>query len=349
MNAYLINGYNPGTLIAETAPAPAAPGRYEVQLALIGTSINPIDTLVARGYGAPLLNPKGRFPVMLGRDAVARVVATGPDITDLQLGQRVLVAASPRIGGTYADLFNLPRQCLAPIDDALSDNALSDTAAAGLGYAGLTALQALAAVNLSADTAHGKQVCINGASGGVGSIAVTLALRWGAIVTAVASRQNREWLQRLGAHDIVDYRDASAMSAINADIIINCATPAGDNHEHDPLMDVLQRRRSPGRAYVTTSNPLLGSVTDSGVIRGLARSGKTYLKKRLAARQQGIRYRWVLFKENPGQLEYLARLFADGAPDIVGACHALNALPEVFNDPAALRSPGKTVFMNAQA
>jgi reticulon-4-interacting protein 1, mitochondrial len=35
--------------------------------------------------------------------------------------------------------------------------------------------------------------------------------------------------------------------------------------------------------------------------------------------------------------------------DIVGACHALSALPEVFNNPAALRAPGKTLFMNAQA
>ncbi|WP_111656231.1 alcohol dehydrogenase catalytic domain-containing protein [Isoalcanivorax indicus] len=344
MNAYIIKGYDPGTLVAETVPAPAAPGKHQVQLALIGTSINPIDTLVARGYGAPLLNPKGHFPLMLGRDAVARIVATGPGVTDLQAGQRVLVASSPRIGGTYADMFNLPRNCVAPIGPELSD-----TAAAGLGYAGLTALQALAAVNLSADTARGKQVCINGASGGVGSIAVILALRWGATVTAVASRQNREWLQRLGAHDIVDYRDPSAMSAINADIIINCATPAGDNRANDPLMDVLQRRNSPGRAYVTTSNPLLGSVSDNGVVRGLAGSGKTYLKKRLAARQHGIRYRWVLFKENPRQLEYLGRLFADGAPDIVGACYALSALPEVFNDPAALRAPGKTVFMNTQA
>ena len=345
MNAYVIKGYDPGTLVAETVPAPAAPGKHQVQLALIGTSINPIDTLVARGYGAPLLNPKGHFPLMLGRDAVARVVATGPGVTDLQAGQRVLVAASPRIGGTYADLFNLPRSCVAPIDDALSD-----TAAAGLGYAGLTALQALAAVNLSADTARGKQVCINGASGGVGSIALILALRWGARVTAVASRQNREWLQRLGAPEIVDYRDPAAMSAINADIIINCATPAGDHRDHDPLMDVLKRRNSPGRAYVTTSNPLLGSVSDNGVVRGLAGSGKTYLKQRLAARQQGFRYRWVLFKENPQQLEHLGTLFAEpGTPDIIGACHSLNALPEVFNDPASLRAPGKTVFMNTRA
>ncbi|MBZ2188279.1 alcohol dehydrogenase catalytic domain-containing protein [Alcanivorax sp. JB21] len=345
MKAFMIGGYNPGTLLSATVPAPAAPGANQVQLALIGTSINPIDAMVARGYGAPLFNRRGHFPVMLGRDAVARVVAVGQGITDIQTGQRVLVAASPRIGGTYADLFNLPRHCVAPIGPELSD-----TTAAGLGYAGLTALQALTAANLSADTARGKQVCINGASGGVGSVAVILALRWGATVTAVASGQNRAWLQRLGAHQIVDYRDPAAMADIAADIIVNCATPADDDRQRDPLMEILQRRTSPGRAYVTTSNPVLGAVTEHGVVRGLATSGKTYLKKRLAARRHGIRYRWVLFKENPQQLEYLASLFAHpGTANIVGACHGFTALPEVFNDSAAARTPGKTVFLTSRS
>lgn len=343
MQAFMISGYNPGTLLSRTLAAPPAPAAKQVQLALIGTSINPIDLMVSRGYGAPLFNRKGHFPLLLGRDAVARVTAVGKGITDLQPGQRVLVAASPRIGGTYADLFNLPRSCLAPIGDALSD-----TTAAGLGYAGLTALQALSAANLSADTARGKQVCINGASGGVGSIAVILALRWGARVTAVASHQNRTWLQRLGAHQIVDYRDPAAMSGITADIIVNCAPPVGDDQQHDPLLDLLRRSTSPGRAYATTSNPVLGSVTDTGVLRGLVSSGKTYLKKRREARRDGIVYRWVLFKENPQQLEYLASFFTSpDTPNIIGASHPLAALPEVFNDPAAAPCPGKTVFLTA--
>ncbi|MEP4466158.1 alcohol dehydrogenase catalytic domain-containing protein, partial [Marinobacter alexandrii] len=220
MKAFIIGDSHSGTLRPTEVPAPPAPANNQVQLELIGTSINPIDPLVARGYGAPLLNTKRQVPLIPGRDAVARVADVGKGVTDVQPGQRVLVAASPRTGGTYAEVFNLPRKCVAPIEDGLSD-----ATAAGLGYAGLTALQALAAAGLSVDNARGKRLCINGASGGVGSIALVLARRWGAQITAVASQPNQDWVQRLGADETVDYRDPAAMAAIDAGIILNFAAP----------------------------------------------------------------------------------------------------------------------------
>ena len=340
MKAFTIVDQNTGTLRPNEMPAPPAPAEDQVQLELIGTSINPIDPLVAKGYGAPLLDRKRQGPLIPGRDAVARVVEVGKGVTGLRPGQRVLVAASPRTGGTYAALFNLPRKCVAPIADTLSD-----ANAAGLGYAGLTALQALAAAGLSADNARGKQLCINGASGGVGSIALVLARRWGAQITAVASERNQDWVRRLGADQTVDYRDPAAMAAIDADIILNFAAP-DDTHRKDPLMDGLRKRNTPGRAYVNTTNPLLSLVTDKGVVGGLATSGGVYARKRLAARRAGIRYRWVLFQENADQLAYLARVFADpDTPSIVSGSQPLDALPEAFNDPKGPPSPGKGVFM----
>ncbi len=340
MKAFTIVDQNTGTLRPTEVPAPPAPADNQFRLELIGTSINPIDPLVARGYGAPLLNTKRQVPLIPGRDAVARVADVGKGVTDLRPGQRVLVAASPRTGGTYAEIFNLPRKCVAPIDDGLSD-----ATAAGLGYAGLTALQALAAAGLSADNARGKTLCINGASGGVGSIALVLARRWGAQITAVASQRNRDWVRRLGADQTVDYRDPAAMASIDADIILNFAAP-GDNHRQDPLLDLLRRRDTPGRAYVNTTNPVLSLATEKGVLRGLAASGGIYARKRLAARRAGIRYRWVLFQENAERLAYLAKVFADpSTPSIVSDRQPLDALPEAFNIPGGIPSPGKGVFM----
>ena len=295
---------------------------------------------MAKGYGAPLLKTKRQVPLIPGRDAVARVANVGKGVTDLRPGQRVMVAASPRTGGTYAEIFNLPRKCVAPIEDSLSD-----ATAAGLGYAGLTALQALAAAGLSADNARGKTLCINGASGGVGSIALVLARRWGAQITAVASERNQEWVRRLGADQTVDYRDPAAMAAIDADIILNFAAP-GDNHRQDPLLDLLRRRDTPDRAYVNTTNPVLSLATEKGVLRGLATSGGIYAKKRLAARRAGIRYRWVLFQENAEQLAYLAQVFADpDTPSITSDSQPLDALPNAFNIPNGVPSPGKVVFI----
>jgi NADPH:quinone reductase-like Zn-dependent oxidoreductase len=340
VKAFIIGDSHSGTLRPTEVPAPPAPADNQVQLELIGTSINPIDPLVARGYGAPLLNTKRQVPLIPGRDAVARVANVGKGVTDLRPGQRVLVSASPRTGGTYAELFSLPRDCVAPIDDGLSD-----VTAASLGYAGLTALQALAAAGLSADNARGKTLCINGASGGVGSIALVLARRWGAQITAVASQRNHDWVRRLGADETVDYRDPAAMAAIDADIILNFATP-DDTHRQDPLLDGLRRRDTPGRAYVNTTNPVLSLATEKGVVRGLATSGGIYFKKRLATRRAGVRYRWVLFQENAEQLAYLGRVFANpDTPSIVSDTQPLDALPDAFNDPKGPPSPGKGIFL----
>lgn len=341
MKAFIIGDQNSGRLCPVEVPAPPAPASNQVRLALIGTSINPIDPLVAKGYGAPLLNTKRQVPLIPGRDAVARVVDVGKCVTDLMPGQRVLVATSPRTGGTYAEMFNLPRVCVAPIDDGLSV-----ATAAGLGYAGLTALQALAAAGLSADNARNKHLCINGASGGVGSIALVLARRWGATVTAVTSQRNQDWVRRLGADETVDYCDPTAMAAISADLILNFASPIDENHRHDPLLDGLRRRNSPCRAYVNTTNPVLSLVTEKNVLRGLAISGGLYLKKRLVARQEGIRYRWVLFQENAEQLAYLGRVFTDPTtPTIVSASQPLDALADAFNTSSGVSSPGKVVFV----
>ncbi|MES1939974.1 hypothetical protein T5B8_07013 [Salinisphaera sp. T5B8] len=343
MKAFTIGDASAGTLRPAELPAPPAPADDQIQLELLGTSINPIDPLVARGYGARLLNRKGDGPLMPGRDGVARVVQVGSGVTDLEPGQRVVLAVSPRTGGTYSERLNLPRGCVAPIGDQLDD-----ATAAGLGYAGLTALQSLGAAGLSADKARGKRLCINGASGGVGSIALILARRWGAAITAVASQRNHDWLQRLGADEIVDYRDSAAMAAIRADIVLNFAPAADSTRQHDPLLGELCQRDTPGRAYVTTNTPVLGAVTDRGIVRGLAGSGKTYLKKRLQARRSGVRYRWVLFKEDADQLATLANLFAEGdTPSIVSESRALDALPDAFNDQQAASSPGKVVFMAA--
>lgn len=58
-------------------------------------------------------------------------------------------------------------------------------------------------------------------------------------------------------------------------------------------------------SFQAQHNTVLSSVTDKGVVGGLATSGRIYAKKRLAARRAGIHYRWVLFKEDAEQLAYL--------------------------------------------
>ncbi|MDI9244630.1 alcohol dehydrogenase catalytic domain-containing protein [Marinobacter sp. CHS3-4] len=342
MNVFAINDYASGALQVMKQPLPPPPETGQVQLALRGTSINPIDQLIAKGYGAPLFNGRNRFPQVLGRDGVAEVLAIGRGVTDLKPGQRVLVAVSPKTGGTYAEVFNVPRRCVAPIADSLPDQV-----AAGLGYAGLTALQALDALGLSPGTSFGKRLCINGASGGVGSIALVLASRWGADITAVASRKNHAWLQTIADCQVIDYRDPEAVGSISSDLILNLASPAEEfDRCSDPLLAALRARSAKDQCYATTVTPILPYITSKGIVGGLVASGKTYLQRRLRLKFKGIDYHWVMFRENPEHLAFLADVFAESqSASPVGARSSLRDLPSSFSDPGRDSAPGKMVFL----
>jgi NADPH:quinone reductase-like Zn-dependent oxidoreductase len=74
--------------------------------------------------------------------------------------------------------------------------------AACIPIAGLTALQALRDYGR---ISYGKKVLINGASGGVGHLAVQIANIFGAEVTGVCSRPNVSSVQALGADRVIDH------------------------------------------------------------------------------------------------------------------------------------------------
>jgi NADPH2:quinone reductase len=97
--------------------------------------------------------------------------------------------------GAWAEKVAVPTRTLASLPDAVSD-----AQAAALPVAGLTALYALEI----GGPLLGRRVLVTGASGGVGRVAVQLAKRGGAHVTAVsASRERAKGLAELGADEIV--------------------------------------------------------------------------------------------------------------------------------------------------
>ena len=341
MKALAIEDYQQGTLHAMEVPDLHAPGSGEVQLSLIGTSINPFDQKLVKGYGAPLFNPGQRFPIIPGRDAVARIEAIGKKVKGLEIGQRVLVASSARSGGTYSRRFNLPLKCLTP----LNDNRLTDTQAAGLGYAGLTAIQALYAAGIKPDTAQGKSLLINGASGGVGTIALVLASAWGASITATASQKKLDWIRAIGVCSAVDYRDSGQLEQVQADTVVNLAANTSPEVEQQ-LIRILTRSNASPRAYVTTVHPLLSKVTEKGKIPGLLSAGAMLARKSIHYRRQGIRYSWVVVSENSNHLRMLASIFSQ-RPDIniIGSTADIATLPTAFNDDSNRSAPGKAIYI----
>jgi NADPH:quinone reductase-like Zn-dependent oxidoreductase len=165
----------------------ATPGPGEVRIAVRAAGINPVDWKRysgAMGSAAPL-------PMRLGFEAAGVVV----DVGDGAVGPagRVSVADEViafRIDGGYADQVVVAASAVVP-----KPTTMTWEAAGGLMLAGATAMHALTATAVNAD----ETVLVHAAAGGVGLMAVQVALARGAHVIGTASRRNHAYLRELGA------------------------------------------------------------------------------------------------------------------------------------------------------
>ncbi|QCB94592.1 alcohol dehydrogenase catalytic domain-containing protein [Cellulomonas shaoxiangyii] len=159
----------------------AEPGPGQVLVAVEAAGVNPWDwKSYAPGSG-------GTPPVDLGIEVAGVVRAVGAGVRWFSPGDEV--AAWPVRGG-YADLVTVPQQVLVRRPPSLPA-----PAAAGLLAAGAAALHAVVATEVDAD----EVVVVHGGSGGVGRMAVQLAVLRGAHVVATASPGWHACLSRLGA------------------------------------------------------------------------------------------------------------------------------------------------------
>jgi NADPH:quinone reductase-like Zn-dependent oxidoreductase len=90
--------------------------------------------------------------------------------------------------------------------------------AASLPLVGLTALQAL---RDELGVRGGDHVLLNGASGGVGTVAIQIGKALGARVTAVCSDRNAELVRSLGADAVLDYRREDISAARGLDHVFD--------------------------------------------------------------------------------------------------------------------------------
>jgi NADPH:quinone reductase len=176
---------------------PLAPD--EIRIKSLVSAVNHSDLAIRSGRH-PILRP-APFPYVPGIEVVGDVVARGTAVTDLQLGERAITmmqglggVRAKRPGG-YAEFVTVSAAAAAPVPGDLDP---SDVAA--LGLASVTALEGLRKLGVL----DGRRVAITGASGGVGSAAVSIARALGARVVAVISRaEQADYVRELGAEEIV--------------------------------------------------------------------------------------------------------------------------------------------------
>jgi len=164
----------------EAAVPHAGPG--QIRIAVRAASVNPVDWKVLAGAmsgGQPLAGPG-----YLGRDAAGVVDQVGEGTAGVSAGEDVFGLGQD----TQAEFAVLDSWAAKPpsIDWAV---------AAGAGVAGETSERGLRLLGVKA----GDTVFVDGGAGGVGAVAVQMAMARGATVIASASEANQDYLREIRA------------------------------------------------------------------------------------------------------------------------------------------------------
>ncbi len=161
------------------------PGPGQVRIVVHGAGISATDPKLRAG----VLNFGAELPQTTGRDVAGVVDEVGEGVTDVAVGDRVFGISDDGAGA--AELALLTFRAMIPPSLGFVD-------AAGLPVALETATRAIDQLGVNS----GKTLLINGASGGIGSTAVQLAVARGARVIGTASAANQNYLSLLGAEPV---------------------------------------------------------------------------------------------------------------------------------------------------
>jgi NADPH:quinone reductase-like Zn-dependent oxidoreductase len=266
------------------------------------------------------------FPRIQGADAAGRIVALGHGIDPVRLGQRVLVEPVFRgtdgttryfgseCDGAFAQYAVVPSTHAHAIDCVLGDAELASFPCA---YS--------AALNMLVRAGQGpdERVLVTGASGGVGSAAVQLAVARGAKVTALAGAEKLDEMASLGATEAVA-RDTDLIARFGDsafDLVIDVVGGAG--------FPAMLRLLRPGGRYATAgaiAGPLVELDLRTLYLKDLSLFGATVLGEGVFA-------------------ELVGHIAAGRIRPLVAATYPLRDIARAQADFLAKRHVGKLVLL----
>ncbi len=286
MRAVRKHSYGPSSVLTiEDVPLPS-PDDDSLLVRVISASVNPLDWHFMTGtpylvrLQGGLTKPKNPS---LGVDFAGVVEEVGKNVTEFAVGDEVFGGAN----GAFAQYVKV-----SPKSIALKPKNISFDEAAAVPIAAFTALQAL---RDKGGLMAGQKVLVNGAAGGVGTMAVQIAKAFGAEVTGVCSARNVDMVSSIGADHVIDYtQDNFTKGSARYDLFV-------DNIGNHSLM-ASKRVLSAEGIYVLVGGPKARFL---GPLIRLAKALAIFAPSKKKAAP-------LLATQNKADLEFIRSLLAEG-------------------------------------
>ncbi|EPF1233061.1 NADP-dependent oxidoreductase [Enterobacter ludwigii] len=270
-----------------------SPGDDEILVKVYAVGLNPIDNMIPTGMFKRVLHFS--LPATLGSDVSGVVVATGRRVTRFKAGDEVFASIFDRGTGSLAEFVRVPENLAA-----LKPATLDFVQAASLPMVSLTSLQALTE---RAKLRAGQKVFIPAGSGGIGSFAIQLAKHLGATVGTTTSTANIDWVSRLGADEVVDYKKQEFEKVLSGyDIVLG--TIRGDAIEKSTQI------LKPGGKIVSLIGPLDTAFARERHLNVFLRFVLGLMSRKIMrlSKKRGLTYSFLFVRPDGSQLSQIAEL-----------------------------------------
>ena len=175
-------------------------GENEVVIKVTYSSLNYKDALSSIGNPGVSRN----FPHTTGIDVAGTVFESTSPI--FKVGERVLVTGydmGMNTNGGHAQFVKIPAAWVARIPDSISDKEIMT-----FGTAGLTAALSVNELIENGIKPESGEILVTGATGGVGSIAISILSKLGYNITAISGKKDKvDFLKKIGANEVISRED----------------------------------------------------------------------------------------------------------------------------------------------
>lgn len=329
MKAFIIDRYGKKAALRATEIPEPELGKDDVLVQIHAAGVNPLDLKIRDGEFKMIL--PYRMPLVLGNDLAGVVVRVGSGVQQFKAGDEVYARPDDNRIGAFAEFIAIDQRSLA-----IKPKDLTMEEAASIPLVGLTAWQALVE---KANLKKGQKVLIHAGSGGVGTLAIQLAKHLGATVATTTSTANVEWVKRLGADIVIDYRKDDFEKVLHDyDVVLNSLGTE--------TLEKSLRILKPGGKLISISGPpdvdFAKSAGLSGFLKLVMRLLSYGIRKK--AKRRGVSYSFLYMRASGEQLRKITALIDSRViRPVVDRVFPFESTPEALAYVETGRAKGKVI------